>query len=461
MRLFRNEEIERMVLGMLSALALPDDEKLRNAIDRLTPDCFTSIERQRLYGFMMNDHIHNLSISEADLASRIIDLEWLDEIRHETYSFASLDGWVEELNHLRIDRALQEMLIATLQRLENEPSRECRREIINNLPDVLTRINQDMLHSSSYLMNPQDAMNELEAQEAMGMQFVSTGIRDLDSLLGGGFLSGSLVVIGAPPSGGKTHLSLKILLEMQKLQPQNQALIFTLEGKRTSTWTRLISHFMKKLYKNMSEPEKHVGRMWARTSNIFISEKGAVTADQIRSACKNASVKGQISVVMVDYLDRVGKPKGSDRTDEKLASIANELADIATTYNCIVILTTQLSKEAIKRDDKRPKAYDSKNSNGAAEAAWYWFGIKRIAQWDEPGKRFADSNLVELILDKAREGEQGIVWFNTRDSLYFDIDQKQAEILVSNGNHDRKLQHGHAKTQKWDDVIKQFTGEKE
>ena len=33
MRLFKNEEIERMVLGMLSELALPDDEKLRNAID--------------------------------------------------------------------------------------------------------------------------------------------------------------------------------------------------------------------------------------------------------------------------------------------------------------------------------------------------------------------------------------------------------------------------------------------
>lgn len=437
MKLFKNEEIEKLVLGMLSRLALPDDERLRYAIDQLHPDCFTSRERQILYTLMMNDHIKNLSISEPDLISRLDDFDLLNEFRHETYSFASLEGWVQELNHLRIDRALQQMLVNTLQTLEKETSRESRRELINNLPDVLTRINQDMLHSSSYLMNPQDAMNELEKQEAMGMRFVSTGIRDLDLLLGGGFLPGSLVVIGAPPSGGKTHLSLKILLETQKLQPHNQALIFTLEGKRTSTWERLISHHMGKLYKKMNDDERQIGRAWARTSNIFVSEKGAVTTDQIRSACKNAAVKGGISVVMVDYLDRVGKPKGNDRSDEKLAFIANDLADIATTYNCIVILTTQLSKEAIKRDDKRPKAYDSKNSNGAAEAAWYWFGIKRIAQWDDPGNRYSDSSLVELILDKAREGDQGIVWFDTCDSLYSDIDQEYAKRLVLNSNNDR------------------------
>ena len=447
MKIFANEEIERLVLGQLSGLALPSDGFVCYAMDKLVVECFTSIGRKSLFRLMQARYLLNEPISDADLMGAMSDEDfiWLSELRYEPFSINCFEDWIEELVNLRMDRVCQSIIENSLALFNKEKDRGQRRDILTNLPELILRVGKDDLHSSGYLMSPNDAIDEFEGLEAKGMQFVRTGIRDLDKLLGGGFLPGSLVVIGAPPSGGKTHLSLKILMEIQHLQADKRALVFTLEGRRYNTWARLMSHRIGKLYKNMSAPEQQIAKSWARKSNIYVSEKPGISVEHIRASCKNASMKGGISIVLVDYLDRVGKSSGPERTDEKLANIANELSDIATTFNCIVILTTQLNKEAIKRDDKRPKAYDSKNSNGAAEAAWYWFGVKRIAQWDE-GRIYSDSSLVELILDKAREGEQGIVWFDTKNSLYFDIDQQRAKQLVDIGNADRKMKFENKKT---------------
>jgi replicative DNA helicase len=113
---------------------------------------------------------------------------------------------------------------------------------------------------------------------------------------------------------------------------------------------------------------------------------------------------------------------------------------MAIEFNCIVILTTQLNKEAIKRPDHRPTPVDSKNSSGQSEAASYWFGIKRISQWDN-GTRYPDSNLVELIVGKNRNDElEGIVYFETENSLYLDIDQNRALQLVLQSDLNRKAE---------------------
>jgi replicative DNA helicase len=447
---FTNVRLEEQVLGSMSNISLPNNAILMDAMDLLHESCFTSFERRALFQYLMQQHVNGKEISPSaltmDLLGKDVDMFQLlinltsDKPNYEN----SLTPWVHELNDLRIDRGYTETLRSAWELMAKETDRPTRREHAESIQDKLIGLIDINTASANILVNTVDGMKELQKADDNNVTKIRTGLANLDEFLRGGINAASLVVIGAAPSAGKTHLGLKMLYEMHCLQPEKEAIIFTLEGTRVSINERLVSHHWGKDYKYMSKDERRSARESFSQSNISISEKQEITLDRIQNACKRVSMRKGISVVMVDYLDRIKKPKGEMRQDEKLAEIANGLANMAVSLNCIVILTTQLNKEAIKRSNRRPEPVDSKNSSGQAEAASYWFGIKRISQWDE-GVKYPDSNLVELIVGKNRNDSlEGIVYFEGKNGLYNEIDQNYARELVIQSDEMRKSKpHNH------------------
>ena len=439
---FTNIQLENLVLGNLSVLSNPNDPILIDAMDRLHVTSFTGTERKTLFNIMVNSHVNGKDIADYAIMMDIHSINpelmyFLADLKPDRVEKHCLHGWIEELNALRLDRGHLNIIEDIRKDFINEPIRDARNAIISTFTDKVINLHDMSGSTGSSMRTSSECVDDIIQDELNGEERIKTGLKDLDSFLQGGFDPASLVVIGGAPSAGKTHLALKMLLECHKLQKGKEALVFSLEGKGTSVTKRLISHHFGAAYKAMPSSQKQYALNDYRNINITVSDKQNLSLEQIHSMCKRAKIRNNISVVLVDYLDRVKKPKGEMRQDEKLAEIANGLANIAIEMNCIVILTTQLNKEAIKRPDHRPSPVDSKNSSGQAEAASYWLGVKRISQWDE-GIRYADSHLVELIIGKNRNDElEGIVYFQTQDGLYFDVDQDLARNLVKEGNQSR------------------------
>lgn len=439
-----NPELETEVLKALMYENSPHSETLIEAMELLDIECFTAYEKKVVFTEMIKLYSKGESISAADLIMPVSATDesligFLVQGLGDRYTSASLVPWSKKLCELRDKRKYKEILEKSIQELDSLPDNEACLDIINSIPDKLIVVQNNNPLSDRGVYTAKECFDSYKESLISSKNRVITGLRDLDAILGGGFRKGALIAIGAPPSAGKTQLATKLCCSIAYSYPEKQVLIFSMEMNKDSITEKMLEHISGAPIKNMMENEiDFYGDKYSK-SNIHTCDKSPVSVEYIRSVCKRAYLKGEISVVMVDYLDRVKKTGASNlRTDEALAAINIGLADLAKDFGCIVILLTQLNKAAINKANKRPSMNDSKNTNGTAESADYWFGIKRIGQW-HIDKNYADSNLVEFILDKNRYGKQGIVYFKLKHGyIYEDIDQELALALVRDGDLERK-----------------------
>lgn len=438
---FTTPEIELWALQAMMRFYEPSNEHLINAFDILDVDCFTSWDKRAVFDEMRKLHIQGFPISHADLINPLCavngELLYFINSINEPCTITSLTYWCEQLVKYRQKRRYNRALRDSLKILEEKCIPDDWESGIDTLSDSLIKIKHSDLCVDSEVRTAKQCVERSRISRANNQAPVSTGFTDLDDYLKGGFRKGTLVVIGAPPSAGKTELSTRLLVNINSSHPDKEAIIFSLEMREEEITDKLIEHMTKLPIERLSDHQRYEAEEALAKTNIMICDKSPVTVEFIKSVCKRAQMRNGISVVVVDFLDKLAKPKGDLRSDEKLTEIASQLKNIAKEYNCVVILLTQLNKAAINRPDKRPNMNDSKNSNGAAENSDYWLGIKRIGQWDLH-KKYPDSNLVEIIIDKNRFGSNGICYLNLNYHMYQEINQDFARQLVYQSNSQRK-----------------------
>lgn len=444
-----NQDMESNLLGALSSMSDPDNQELMNAMDRLTTDCFTGTERQQLFAIMIAQHIKGLPINNSDLLTHlaIVDAKLISLLAECLSGFATaktINYWINELHKLRMDREQLRRWCEAGQQFVSLTDFNERKELMLAYADAIQELEIVDTTKDRSVKSSLEAVDEFKRLNAKGDPRISSGIEELDKILLGGYKPGTLIAIGAPSSAGKTHIALKLMWEVHKQFEGHEGVVFSLESHNSDVVERLITLDAGRQYNHLSKEDKARYEEVCASSNISMCDKSPVSVEYIRSYCKRAAKRNPLSVVVVDYLDRVQKQKGNARTDEKLGFICEELADLAKDFNCLVILTTQLSKEAIRRSNHRPNMSDSKNTNVTAEACAYWLGIKRINQWDE-GRVYPDSDLVELIVDKARYGNQGIVYLRHHDNAYFEENQELARRRVIESDEMRQNNKPHKK----------------
>ena len=432
-----NQELETQVIHALMMEHSPTSQLLIDSMDILDVHCFSSPDKQKIFDMMQFLHIRGHSISEGDLLNPLLDkhpelISFLEN-RNILHSSNNLFSWSQKLCKLRDKRNYISLLQDSIKLVADSIDSDEWESHVNEIPDKISKIQNNDPFSDRGIFTARECVNDFMVSLTSDKNLIKTGLTDLDNFLDGGFRAGSLVAIGAPPSAGKTQFAAKLAWGISSMQPKKEALIFSMEMNKDSMTEKLIeiaSNEPIKLENGYLSNACSLGAKKLAESKINICDKSPVSVSFIRSAAKRAHMRGGVSVILVDYLDRV--KKGSDknlRTDEKLSSINIALADIAKDFNCIVILLTQLNKAAINKSDKRPTMNDSKNTNGTAETADYWFGIKRIGQWDIDEK-FSDSNLFELILDKNRYGKQGIIYFLLNNHLHQEKNLRSVFILA-------------------------------
>lgn len=280
---------------------------------------------------------------------------------------------------------------------------------------------------------------------------LKTGIDVLDAITGG-MNAEDLVIIAARPGMGKTELALKIAegvasRKMPGSDTLRGVLIFSMEMSNLQIAERSIAGRENMSVSVLRNPANMGDEGWARVFNaichlkdldVWMVDASKLTVEEIRSiAERHKQEYPQLSLILVDYLGLISKPK-ADRNDLAIAHISGSLKAMAKDLKCPVISLSQLSRDVEKRPNKRPTNADLRDSGSIEQDADSIIMLYREAVYDEhsPAAPYA-----EVIVTKNRFGTLGTVYQKFVNGHFMPCDQDEVRRIStskpSTGRHQR------------------------
>lgn len=245
---------------------------------------------------------------------------------------------------------------------------------------------------------------------------VPVGIGRLGDLLGGGLEDGSLTVIGARPSRGKTSLGLGLCLHAVNANDGCSCVFVSAEMGQ-----RQLSHRLIGMRTRLSISRIRSGDLGereferARDSAIGMVDReieggrqihiidGVMDVGQIKSLVRREVRQNAIGMCCIDYLGRLNIRGDFKRHDLMIGQIAKEFKTLAVESNIAVVLLCQLSRAQVKEGNRRPNLGDLRDS-GLIECE-----SDQVILIHVPGDKVDVQGVSEttLIIAKMRQGEIG------------------------------------------------------
>ena len=282
---------------------------------------------------------------------------------------------------------------------------------------------------------------------------VKVGFPKLDSMLGG-LRPGSLNILAARPSMGKSALAINMAANVAA--NQNPVAIFSLEMSKSEIASRLMSSFMNKpvseiIYSHkMSEADqKQIDRALKLLAEypIFIDDNSDTNPITMKSKLQQLFAGPNApKLVVIDYLQLMTMPgAGSRSRNEEVTAISRSLKLLAKEFNIPIIALSQLSRGAAQRDDHTPQPSDLRDSGAIEQDADTVMFIDRPDYYkkkDEEGsaegeeapqtvnfKDKEDAKPAYIYLSKNRHGRTGrdSVWWVPRKTMFIEHSEKDPE----------------------------------
>ena len=295
-----------------------------------------------------------------------------------------------------------------------------------------------------------------------GLAGVSSGLRDLDRMMGGLHPS-DLIILAGRPSMGKTSLATNIAVNAAKAhraerQPDGAmktvdgAIVgfFSLEMSAEQLATRIISEFAEvpseKIRRGEVDQDQfdkiyHAARQLEKLP-LFIDDTGGISIGQLAARARRLKRQHGLDLLVVDYLQLLtGSGRRNDGRVQEITEISQGLKALAKELEVPVIALSQLSRQVESRDDKRPQLSDLRESGSIeqdADVVLFVFREKYYLSRAEPREGTEDhtkwlarlgevGDTAEVIIGKQRHGPIGKV----------DLHFEEKFTKFSNLAHDR------------------------
>lgn len=243
-----------------------------------------------------------------------------------------------------------------------------------------------------------------------GEKKMSTGLTDLDTMLGGGLEAGQLVIVAGRPGMGKSAFSLGLAnaavdpilivnMEMENMQTAERFVANV--GSAHLSWLRNPTEKSD----NWARMTHAIHRLAERENKVFLDDCPSQSLFSIRAEARRIQRKHGLGCVVVDYLSLM---EGSDAKERhnQVAEFSRGLKRLAKELNVPVVALAQLSRKVEERGDKRPLMSDLRESGQIEQDADIIIFLYREEQYD---KNTTWKGVAELIVAKQRQGETGNV----------------------------------------------------
>ena len=322
----RNEEAER---GLLSSLM--KGEVFAMALDEGVSDkTFTTPLHVEIWQAMVALDKNKEKIDEVSVFQRLgrrVDVLGRDNLR-DVFTACDTYHYVDRFaSAARESERLRRIQLIAMEVLDRVGGGEKSDEGAEYADKSLFSLNAQSTGLKDGATVESEAWSDfMEARDNDGKTGYSTGFDDLDKLLGGGLRKGTLTILAARPSTGKTALALQLAAHSMV----DRAVYFqSLEMNASSLGKRLISHVsgvpihqiesgkMDDLqFKSVEEARKTL-----RGSKLQLDDKGGVSMALCRAKARRVRDCG---LVLIDYCGLVTPSDARVKREQQIAGISKD-----------------------------------------------------------------------------------------------------------------------------------------
>lgn len=266
-------------------------------------------------------------------------------------------------------------------------------EIFEVSSRTITRIEEILGQGSEDVRSLAEVVASLRKRQENPIAALSTGLIDLDFKLKfqndqfGGFYPTQLIVIGARPAMGKTAFGTGLIEASAEVETPSLFIALEMDGED-------IAQRMERVSKE---------RLDYLASRPVYMEDRAFDIDSLVSKIRLAYRRKGVRFVVVDYLGLI--ELHDSYVKDKNGVITRRLKMLAKELRIPIVLLAQLNRECEKRDDKRPRLSDLRDSGSIeqdADVVMFLYRHEVYYQDEKPG-------VCEVIIAKSRNGATGTV----------------------------------------------------
>lgn len=403
-----------------------DKNAIINVGDILLPEDFYKPAHGKIYEIILKLYEKREPIDILSVTAKLKNENLLKEIGGNTYLTDLIDSvptsaHVEHYAKIvKEKRILRDLIKASAEITENAV------DATEDIETLLDAIEQKVFSISQHSFSQkfiklkdelQNAYERIEKMHSEGgiLRGVSTGFPEIDNLLSG-FQKSDLIVIGARPSLGKTSLVLD-MARNAALKNGHSVGIFSLEMSREQIVDRLISSeaqiplwdLRTGRLKNDEDFEliQHALDQLSG-AKIFIDDTPSPTLLQMRSMARRLQAEHGLDLIIVDYLQLIQPRAHAESLVQQVTEFSRGLKSMARELNVPVLAVSQLSREVDKREVKRPRLSDLRESGAIEQDADVVMFIYRKDK-DRINPTSEESNTAEIMIEKHRNGPTGTV----------------------------------------------------
>ncbi len=281
---------------------------------------------------------------------------------------------------------------------------------------------------------------------------LSTGLSDLDQIMGG-LQNSDLIILAGRPGMGKTSLVTNIAFNVAKaFEPEvlpdgaikaangGRVGFFSLEMSGEQLATRILAEqagISSERIRRGKIDEDEFARLVTASQEmnripLYIDQTGGLAIAQLTARARRLKRQHGLDLIIVDYLQLLGgsSKKSSENRVQEITEITTGLKALAKELAVPVIALSQLSRQVENRDDKRPQLSDLRESGSIEQDAdvvifvfreeYYLKNKKPKENTEEFFKWMSDMEAIagraEVIIGKQRHGPTGTV------PLHFDAE---------------------------------------
>lgn len=263
---------------------------------------------------------------------------------------------------------------------------------------------------------------------------VTSGLVDLDRMLGG-LQPSDLLILAGRPAMGKTALATNIAFnaaaKFAETGGKEGAVVgfFSLEMSSEQLALRILSDqaeipsekIRRGEMRRADFPRLIEASQALRTLPMFVDDTAALTVSALRTRAMRLKRQHSLGMIVVDYLQLMQGGGRNDNRVQEISEISRGLKMIAKDLDVPVIALSQLSRQVEQREDKRPQLADLRESGSIEQDAdvvmfvyrdAYYVskrepkeGTPEHAEWQAEMDRV--HNLADVIISKQRHGPTG------------------------------------------------------
>lgn len=358
-------ESERSVLGAM----LRSQTAVLKAVERLQPDDFSTAAHREIFADMVTINFSNRKIDLVTLDAELTNRGKLDavggpaylvELQRSVPSAVNVETYIETVLEAANNRRLQKIATAIEKAVgAGDRSADSIIEAIDGAcNDITTRSEKQ---GSGWITGIDAVTMAFEAAESDEKR-IPTGFKELDEKLCGGLVKGELTIVGARPGKGKSAFMLAAAMEA--VRAGYHVGLVSLEMSEVQIGQRILaSASMIGISRQRKGRNSITDEEWAALCSgmerlgmdgierLHILKGYGMTIERLCSIARHAVQRGELDLLVVDYIQLMGTVERSTNDVERLGRVSKGLKQLALQLDIPILTAAQVRRQGA--DDRR------------------------------------------------------------------------------------------------------------